>query len=195
MSKPITLIDDGLSCVEVYSDWLDNADACFEKLLQEIDWKYREITLFGTQHTIPRKEAWVGEKGIAYRYSGHTYIANGWPEGLIKLPKLINRHFGWQANSALLNYYADGQQSMGWHSDNEPELGVDPTIVILSLGESRTLQLRHKSEKSKKHAIDLAHGSLLVMSKETQQNWQHAIPKRMKVKQPRISCTFRCVKS
>ncbi|MDN3648305.1 alpha-ketoglutarate-dependent dioxygenase AlkB [Reinekea marina] len=193
MSKPITIIDDGLSRVQVYSDWLNNADACFEKLQQEVEWQHRKIILFGKEHSIPRQESWVGEQGVGYQYSGHRYIAAGWPECLANVPAQIEKAFGWKANSALLNFYTDGQNSMGWHSDDEPELGHNPTIMILSVGEPRTFQMRHKKEKQQKHAIELAHGSLLIMSKETQHHWQHAIPKRAKIKQPRISCTFRKV--
>lgn len=192
MSKPIKIIDDGVSSVQLYSDWLKNADSYFERCLTEVDWQSRVIRLFGKQHPIPRKEAWVGDKGIGYRYSGHDYMANGWPSGLEVIASEIQKQVGWLTNSALLNYYRDGHSSMGWHSDNEKELGDCPLVAIVSMGASRTIQFRQASDHKKKVSVELEHGSLLVMHGETQRHWQHAIPKRAG-KLARISCTFRKV--
>lgn len=194
MSKPIKIIDDGASSVQLYSDWLENADSYLNRCLTDVHWQSRTISLFGKRHLIPRQEAWVGDVGVCYRYSGQDYIANGWPAQLDDIVDNIQRQFNWLANSALLNYYQDGQSSMGWHSDNEKELGNCPLVIILSLGGSRTIQFRHVADKKQKESIELSHGSLLVMKGDTQQHWQHAIPKRA-CALPRISCTFRKVVS
>jgi alkylated DNA repair dioxygenase AlkB len=192
MSKPIKIIDDGVSSVQLYSDWLKNADSYFERCLSEVDWQTRVISLFGKQHPIPREEAWVGDKGVGYRYSGQDYIANGWPASLDVIASNIQKEFAWAVNSALLNYYSDGQSSMGWHSDNEKELGECPMVVILSMGASRTIQFRQIKDHKLKTSVELEHGSLLVIRGETQHQWQHAIPKRAG-KAARVSCTFRKV--
>lgn len=93
-------------------------------------------------------------------------------------------------NSLLLNYYRDGKDSIGWHSDNERELGVNPVVPSISLGEERVFQIRHTKSKEKKEYI-LKHGSLLIMSGTMQHYWQHSVPKSNKVNGGRINLTFR----
>jgi len=190
MGTSIILLNDETGIIRLYPDWLTNADEIFAELVSDIAWQGRNIRLFGKTHPIPRLEQWIGAPGVAYRYSGQAYVAEGWPASLAELPKRLSEQFGWQSNGALLNYYRTGQDSMGWHSDNEPELGVNPSVAILSFGQARTLLLRRICNHQQKLAAELAGGSLLWMSGAVQTYWQHSLPRRA-TGAPRISCTFR----
>ncbi|WP_320823292.1 alpha-ketoglutarate-dependent dioxygenase AlkB family protein [Reinekea sp.] len=190
MLTSIKLLDDETGNIRLYPDWLANADEIFNELASSGAWQGRNIRLFGKAHPIPRLEQWIGAPGVAYRYSGHAYVAQGWPVHLAELPKRLLEQFAWQSNGALLNYYRSGQDSMGWHSDNEPELGVHPSVAILSLGQARSLLLRRIDDHRQKIKVELLGGSLLWMAGATQTYWQHSLPKRAK-KAARISCTFR----
>lgn len=141
---------------------------------------------------IPRLQAWYGDNYQAYTYSGLTMKALPWTPELGELRKRIEQHTGFLFNSCLANLYRDGNDTVGWHSDDEPELGVNPTIASLSLGESRDFQLKHKITKEKL-TIPLKTGGLLLMSGETQHYWQHCIPRTKRVKSPRINLTFRLI--
>jgi alkylated DNA repair dioxygenase AlkB len=148
--------------------------------------------LFGKYHWIPRKEAWIAESGVRYTYSRQSYAGTGWHPALEQIAERLEQQFNWVSNGALLNYYRDGSDKMGWHSDNEPELGQYPNIAILSLGSTRQLQFRQTAEPSEKLKIDLPNGSLLWITGKTQSHWQHSLPKRAQ-REARISCTFRKV--
>jgi len=190
MLTSIKLLDDETGNIRLYPDWLANADEIFAELETSIAWQGRTIRLFGKAHAIPRLEQWIGAPGVAYRYSGQSYVAQGWPATLAALPDRLLEEFAWQSNGALLNYYRNGQDSMGWHSDNEPELGVNPSVAILSLGQARTLLMRRIDNHQNKLVLELTGGSLLWMSGATQDYWQHSLPKRAN-RTGRISCTFR----
>lgn len=183
-------MDDSTGKIILYRDWCDNSVELFDHLKTNLDWHSREIQLFGKSHPIPRLENWQSVEGVDYRYSGQLYLGNGFSPVFLKILKKFNSEFLWQPNSVLSNYYRDGTDTMGWHSDNEPELGSKPNLAILSLGESRDLVFRFKSEKTRKLKVRLDSGSLLFMSGDIQSNWQHSLPKRVN-KQERISCTFR----
>jgi alkylated DNA repair dioxygenase AlkB len=94
-------------------------------------------------------------------------------------------------NTVLLNHYRDGKDSNGWHADNEKELGVNPVIGSVSLGQERVFHLKHKKNKTDRFKIMLKHGSLLIMSGSMQHNWLHQIPKTSRVINDRINLTFR----
>lgn len=169
------------------------ADRLYSKLMQETVWQSRTIVMFGKKLMQPRKIAFQGDSGISYGYSGDVYHADPWNESLVPLKAGIERTARCRFNCVLLNLYRDGRDSMGWHSDDEAELGSCPTIASVSLGASRRFLLRCSRDTSKKVAIEPAHGSLMIMRGDLQHHWQHALPKTARAVQPRINLTFRKV--
>ncbi|EKO3386411.1 alpha-ketoglutarate-dependent dioxygenase AlkB [Vibrio fluvialis] len=166
------------------------ADHAFSVLTQELDWQQEAITLFGKSVLQPRLQAWYGDK--AYTYSGLTMPPKTWTPMLADLKQRCELLAGQAFNSVLANLYRDGQDSMGWHQDNEPELGQQPVIASLSLGETRRFVLRHLHSKEKLE-LPLSHGSLLIMAGNTQHLWQHCVPKTVRALEPRINLTFRLI--
>lgn len=164
----------------------------FKNLVEKIDWQHYQIRIFGKLIDQPRLTAYYGEKDKSYTYSGLQLIANPWNEELLLIKKKIAEVEQMNFNSVLLNYYRTGNDSMGWHSDDEKSLGRNPAIASVSFGETRLFQLKHRLQKDiPKVEIPLAPGSLLVMKGETQHFWQHQIPKSPKQTAPRINLTFR----
>ncbi len=179
--------------IEYYANFLaaDVAWDTYRALLEGSDWRQENITVYGKSYPTPRLSSWVGDAGTDYRYSNMTMHPLPWTATLQVLREQVERASEHQYNSVLLNLYRDGQDSNGWHSDDEPELGVDPVIASLSLGGSRDFHLRHKTT-GEKFSIALEHGSLLIMRGATQRCWQHHIPKRAKANS-RINLTFRTI--
>jgi len=169
------------------------ADKLFSELLQQTQWEQHRISLYGKTHDVPRLSSWVADEGLDYGYSNMTMKALPWCKTLLQIKQKIEQASSDTYNSVLLNYYRDGQDSNGWHSDDEPELGRNPAIASLSLGAPRDFHLRHKSGNFKRESINLEHGSLLLMTGTTQHYWQHHIPKRAKAG-PRLNLTFRTIK-
>jgi alkylated DNA repair dioxygenase AlkB len=169
------------------------ADRLFDRLRRRISWRRDNVRLFGREHPIPRLHQWYGDPGAHYRWSGLVLEPQPWFAELDELRNKIERSTGNRFNSVLANLYRDGNDSMGWHSDDEPELGAEPFIASLSLGASRDLLLRHRDRESgiSTASVPLTHGSLLLMGGLTQSNWQHALPKRRRVTEPRLNLTFR----
>ena len=165
----------------------------FQALEQNIAWRQEPITLFGKTFWQPRLLAWYGDSGASYAYSGRRYQPLAWTETLEVLKRRVETAAGHAFNSVLLNYYRNGLDSMGWHSDDESELRSNWPIAALSLGEIRPLLFRHRHLKSAKYALDLASGSLLLMWPPLQNYWQHSLPKRKRLIEGRISLTFRWV--
>lgn len=151
----------------------------------------------------PRLTAWYGQPGLTYTYSAKAMSPLPWTTSLLTIKtaietELINHLIKTDFTSVLINKYRDGNDSLGWHSDNEKELGNEPVIASISLGEARTFQFRLKDDHKKKIQIELNDGSLLVMRGKTQELWQHQIPKRSSataVINPRINLTFRHIQS
>lgn len=164
----------------------------FDILLDSTHWRQDTITVYGKAHLTPRLSSWIGEPWMDYSYSNHTMKAQTWSPLLLSIKQRIEDATGDSFNSVLLNYYRDGKDSNGWHSDDEPELGPEPVIASLSLGAPRDFHLRHKRDKSTMHKISLEGGSLLLMRGQTQACWQHNIPKRAKAG-ARINLTFRTI--
>ncbi|MEI8658712.1 alpha-ketoglutarate-dependent dioxygenase AlkB family protein [Vibrio sp. Hal054] len=164
------------------------ADQSFLNLRNELDWQQEKIQLFGKHVLQPRLQAWHGDK--SYTYSGLSMQPQPWTPTLLELKSRCEAVAKLNFNSVLANLYRDGQDSMGWHQDNETELGINPVIASLTLGESRRFVLRHLSTKEK-YEVELGHGSLLIMAGETQHYWQHSVPKTAKPKEERINLTFR----
>jgi alkylated DNA repair dioxygenase AlkB len=167
------------------------ADALFESLRREITWETHRIRLFGREIDSPRLSCWIGDDGASYVYSKTRFEPRPWPQALDKLRKDVNKAAGERFNSMLANLYRDGRDGMGWHSDDEPELGAQPVIASLSLGAERRFLLKHKRADSKSFALELPHGSLLLMRGDTQRHYRHALPKTTKPVAERINLTFR----
>ncbi len=174
-----------------------SADECelfFSTLMSEVCWRHEPIIIFGKKIMQPRLTAWVGDPEKSYKYSGITMQPQAWSPAILKIKQRIEPVAGVTFTSALLNLYRNENDSMGWHQDNEKELGKDPVIGSVSLGESRQFHFRHAKDKSMKQSITLLDGSFLLMQGQTQHFWYHAIPKTKKPKKPRINITFRTLK-
>ncbi len=172
--------------------FLSEADDWYHSLTVDTPWRQEIITLYGKQHPIPRQQAWHGNRECHYSYSGLKLNPQPWTPLLQTVRDAVETRSKSRFNAVLLNRYRDGNDRMGWHSDNEPELGRDPVIAIVSLGAERELLLR-KKHGHERLAVPLPHGSLLVMAGRCQHEWQHAIPVRKKVDKPRVSLTFRFI--
>jgi len=170
-----------------------NADTLFEELMDTIPWRSDKITVFGKTYDQPRLTAWFGGEGKSYSYSGITMEPVAFPGLLMELKTKIEIATDTKFNSCLANLYRDGQDSNGWHSDDEKELGINPAIASVSLGEARYFHLRHKSDYSLKEKLLLQPGSLLVMKGTTQHHWQHQVPKTKRKIGSRINLTFRYI--
>lgn len=157
-----------------------------------VAWRQESITLFGRTHLQPRLIGWMGDPGCAYRYSGTLWEPAPWHPLVESLRRTVETQTGARFNSVLLNLYRDGQDGMGYHSDDEPELGPEPAIASLSLGAERPLHFRHRRDREEPtRRFPLADGSLLLMRGATQANWKHAIPKTRRPIGPRLNLTFR----
>lgn len=167
--------------------FLSEADVWLEQLQAEIPWQQHRLQLFGREHDEPRLSCWMGEAG--YRYSGKRREPVPWHPLVNVIRKQVQTICAQPFNGVLLNLYRHGQDSMGWHADNEPELGPNPVIASVSLGATRRFQLRHKD--GERRQLLLSHGSLLVMAGEMQHHWQHALPRTAAVDSARINLTFR----
>ncbi|WP_144210511.1 alpha-ketoglutarate-dependent dioxygenase AlkB family protein [Shewanella donghaensis] len=148
------------------------------------------ITIYGKQHPIPRSQVWFADKGCEYQYSSLLISPKPWPSALSLLRQRISNELQLQTNGVLVNRYENGTESMGWHSDDEAEIVADTEIVSVSLGAKRTFAVRHKQSKFTQH-YELESGDLLIMHKGMQAQWQHSVPKRLRVKDCRINLTFR----
>lgn len=166
------------------------ADAFLETLLHEIDWKNDEVKIFGKQIITKRKVAWYADSGVSYTYSNNTKVGLEWTVELLRLKAFVEQITKESYNSCLLNLYHDGDEGMGWHSDDEKSIVKNSAIASLSFGAERKFVLKHKQTLETVSQI-LPHGSLLVMKGETQTHWLHAITKTKKVKLPRVNLTFR----
>jgi alkylated DNA repair dioxygenase AlkB len=186
--------------VELLESWLgaEEAAALQQALTRELRWEQREIVLFGKRLLQPRLIAWAGQ--LPYRYSGQTLEPRAWPSALepqmLPLSERVARAAGVSFNHVLINRYRDGNDSMGYHADAEPELGPDPVVATLSFGQTRCLSLRAHRPRAPEKALrlPLGAGSLLVMGGTCQRHYRHAIPKQAATHVgERISLTFRRV--
>ena len=185
---------DGALCF--YQDFLTNNEAndLFNDLLNNLAWAEESINMFGKTILVPRLVCWYGDKTAVYRYSGITHAPLPWTNSLRKIKSKIEDITQQTFNSVLGNLYRNENDSMGWHSDNEKELGDEPFIASLSLGEERIFKIKHKITKEPLKIVPPS-GSLVTMSGLFQHNWQHCIPKSSIPKKPRINLTFRYIYS
>lgn len=182
--------------VQLYRDFLDSTESgiLLKALSANVAWKTHSIQIFGKTVSIPRLTAYYGDEGAVYTYSGVSNHPLPWLPALRQLKLKIAQYTGVSFNSVLLNLYRSGSDSMGWHRDNEPELGTNPVIASVSLGSERLFKMRPYREKIPVVPIVLTSGSLLYMSGETQHYWEHAVPKTSVSMEPRINLTFRNIK-
>jgi alkylated DNA repair dioxygenase AlkB len=188
---PVSLIDGDAHLI---ADFLtrSQAEAYLAELLDLVEWTQHIIRIRGREVASPRLSAWYGDPDAHYTYSGLSLEPRPWLPVILELKARIGAVCDAPFNSVLLNLYRDGADSMGWHSDDEPELGERPVIASLSLGATRRFRLRHRRRKELEPvAVDLESGSLLIMEGDTQRFWKHQIPKTRRVAGPRINLTFR----
>ncbi|MEM9183851.1 MAG: alpha-ketoglutarate-dependent dioxygenase AlkB [Pseudomonadota bacterium] len=169
----------------------EQADRWLAELTTEISWRSETLKMYGREVPVPRLIAWYGDPGTDYRYSGVNHAPLPWSPTLASLRRWLASACGHPFNSVLANLYRDGQDAMGWHADNERELGRQPVIASLSLGATRRMRFRRVDRSQQSFHLDLTHGSLLVMQGQTQQHWQHAITRTQRSVAPRINLTFR----
>ena len=163
------------------------------RLIDDIPWEAHTIKMYGKEYPQPRLVAWYGDPGSEYSYSGLKMNVRPWIPPIVELKSIAEAHSGVVFNSVLVNLYRDGNDKVGWHRDNEPELGGTPTIASMSLGAPRRFKFRHLSTGEQVEAV-LNPGSLVVMSGLSQTCWEHEVPRQAAVKDPRINLTFRQVR-
>ena len=169
------------------------ADQWLKTLLAETPWEQPSVRLHGREYPVPRRVAWYGDAQASYSYSGLLHQPLPWTPLLASIRRQLEAQLAAPLNAVLLNLYRDGQDSMGWHSDDEAALGRDPLIASLSLGGQRRFDLRRKGQGRIAHSLVLEHGSLLVMRGSTQHHWQHQVAKTRRPCEPRVNLTFRWI--
>ncbi|MBB2494886.1 alpha-ketoglutarate-dependent dioxygenase AlkB family protein [Aquipseudomonas ullengensis] len=182
--------------LEFLPHWLDAAcaDRWLAQLQAETPWEQPQVFLHGKHYPVPRLLAWYGDAQASYRYSGLIHQPLPWTALLAEIRAAVEQVAGQRLNGVLLNYYRDGNDSMGWHSDDEAVLGRDPLIASLNLGGTRRFDLRRKGQTRIEHSLELGHGALLVMRGATQHYWQHQVAKTGKSVAPRLNLTFRLIR-
>lgn len=181
--------------VRLVRGWLEPpaADALMAGLLEQVPWEVHRIRLFGREVASPRLSCWIGDADAAYRYSGTRFQPRPWLPALAALRDRLASELAQPFNSVLANRYRSGADAMGWHSDDERELGPGPLIASVSLGATRRFLLCHRGDPAQRLALDLEQGSLLLMGGQTQQYWKHALPRTARPVGERINLTFRQV--
>ena len=195
-AQPTTIIqEDGV--VWYLSDFLSpsESDRLLAQSLAEIPWTQDNIRIFGRSVPVPRLSAWFSSVNATYKYSGLVHQPKPKPEFLAKLLSVVVARTGFDFNSVLVNLYRDGSDSMGWHADDEPELGSEVTIASLNVGTRRVIRFKHRHKKELRMALPVAHGSLLMMYPPLQEFWLHEVPKRKDISAPRVNFSFRTMRS
>lgn len=167
----------------------------FDTLRTETAWEQSRIRIAGRIIPIPRLNAWYGDADADYSYSGVTLQTRAWTPALLSLKQQVESATGVAFNSALLNLYRNGADSVDWHSDDEPELGTNPQVASLSFGTVRRFEVKHRTIPKNRYRIDLPDGSLLLMAGELQHHWLHRVPKQPGIDGERINITFRAVRT
>lgn len=169
------------------------ADHYFDVLKKNVNWQQDDIKIFGKTYKQPRLTALYANNSKPYSYSNITMQPTLFTTELQQIKLDIEQEVAHKFTSVLLNRYRDGNDSNGWHADNEKELGINPVIASLSLGESRPFHFKHRNIKEERHKINLNHGSLLIMKGDMQHHWLHQIAKTKKLIGERINLTFRTI--
>ena len=169
----------------------DESRVFFASLVEDTPWRQEEIVIWGKKVRQPRLTAWYGDSSKSYSYSGLILNPLPWTEDLLKIRAKVEKACGFVFNSVLLNLYRSNEDSMGFHSDDEPELGLRPTIASVSFGAERDFVLKSKKNRNLTFKLSLGSGSLLVMGGDTQTNWKHGVPKSTRPRGARLNLTFR----
>ena len=170
----------------------EQSEIYYVKLLNEINWKHDVVKMFGKEIVTKRKVAFYGDKGISYKYSGKTKIAENWLKFILEIKSTVEQISGEKFNACLLNYYHNGSEAMSWHSDNEKEILKYSAIASVSFGAERKFGFKHNFSKEE-ISLMLENGSLLIMKDETQIYWKHKLYTNAKITEPRINLTFRTI--
>lgn len=193
-----TPVDLGLDGAEAWllPAYIPDHESMAQRLLSQLDWQQPEIQIYGRRHKTPRMVCFYGDNNVIYRYSGLSHRALGWPPELKQMRDRLHRDWGLRFNAVLCNAYRDGQDRMGWHSDNEAELGDDPTLASISLGAARRFSWREiqTSGFGPSRPMQLPGGSLLWMGRGLQTKWQHGLPQQKSCRQLRVNLTFRLIR-
>ncbi|WP_428538569.1 alpha-ketoglutarate-dependent dioxygenase AlkB family protein [Rhodopila sp.] len=175
-----------------YFDLGQDPICLMQRLIVEVPWRAENVVVWGKSYPQPRLIAWFGDAGRGYQYSGVKLNPLPWSALLLSVKRRVEQLVGVDFNSVLLNYYRDNRDSMGFHSDEEKELGKRPIIASLSLGQGRVFILKSKQDTAGKSIkLKLESGSLLLMKGDTQKNWKHGIEKEKRPCGPRVNLTFR----
>lgn len=170
----------------------DVAESLMYELVVSTPFVQKQISIYGKKYNQPRLVAYYGDEGTRYSYSGATYDPLPWTPKLAELREIVQEMCMAEFNSVLVNYYRDGADSIGWHSDNEPELGEDPIVASVSLGDEREFLIGDRRTHQVISKIGLPNGSLLLMGKGSQIRYEHSLPKRKNALR-RVNLTFRLV--
>ena len=170
------------------------SDRIFKTLLETIVWKQDKIMMYGKELPLPRLSAWYGDNSKPYTYSGIKLNPLPWTDELLQIKEKIETEAKVKFSSVLLNRYRDGQDYVGWHTDAEKELGINPIIGSVNFGATRKFQLRRTDDHKEKFELELKHGTFLVMCGATQHFWQHQVPKTALKIGERLNLTFRVIK-
>ena len=189
------VVDLALPGATVFLTRLPNIPYVWPRLYEQTDWQQREITMYGRKVLQPRLTAWYGNPGCAYSYSNIRNDPLPWTPLLSKIRENLKEILGYDFNSVLLNLYRDGKDTVGFHADDEKELGSEPVILSLSFGARRRFTFRHKRREYADMNVDLEDHSMLLMMGDTQKNWLHGIPRSSTCEKPRINLTFRSIRN
>ncbi|WP_019943570.1 alpha-ketoglutarate-dependent dioxygenase AlkB family protein [Dyadobacter beijingensis] len=170
------------------------SNVLIHKWVSEVRWRQQSMQMYGREVIAPRLMAWFGDADKAYTFSGTRFEPYAWTPELADLRTRIEAKTGFTFNSVLLNYYRDGNDSVAWHGDNEHELGRNPVIASVSLGQERRFEFRYRPDHSRKYGLTLENGSLLIMKGDLQHTWEHRVPKSKTQTGARINLTFRTIR-
>ena len=189
---PVRLTDERKSEIIFWPNWLagQQADALLATVIAKTPWREDIINIAGRRIPVPRLQNWFGAPDTSYTYSGIRLQALAFPDWMDSVRTAVEQTTGYSFNRALVNYYRHGRDSVDWHADDEPELGIEPLVASLSLGAERMFQLRHNKSKERL-SVSLPHGSLLLMGAGIQDYWQHRLAKVSGLEEARVNFTFR----
>jgi alkylated DNA repair dioxygenase AlkB len=182
-----------LAVIEGFYDTVDS-ERLYQRLLHEQNWPDNRYIVAGRQFTLPRLQTWHADAGIRYSYSNNLLETRSWSPLLLEIRAKVEALLNFSFNSVLVNLYRNGDDYVGWHSDNEPELGEQPFIASLTFGAERVFEFRHKKSLQQGQLL-LRSGTLLIMQPNFQHNWLHSVPLDKRVQAGRINLTFRKVVS
>ena len=189
----LVVVDDGEYIYLQHFFSKSDSDNFFKKLRENVIWKQESMNMYGKKINFPRLTAWYGDNDKPYSFSGITLQPIPWNTEILEIKKYIEPEAKVIFNSVLLNLYRNGNDSISWHTDAEPELGKNPVIASVNFGATRKFQLKH-IKTGERREIELEHGSLLIMQGELQHYWQHQVPKTNKIIGERINLTVRVIK-